>query len=68
MRLPKGWTRTWRASGLIELACPHGVGHPDPNSITQMDQWGPPGSKGSWGVHGCDGCCTTFPKRGSIYT
>lgn len=40
-------------SYLIERLCPHGVGHPDPDSYSYFK------SKGmNWmGVHGCDGCC-----------
>jgi hypothetical protein len=41
----------WRADrGIMERTCPHGVGHPDPDSPH------PPDSH-EW-VHGCDGCCT----------
>ncbi len=46
-----------RASGLIERRCRHGVGHPDPDSAAWLNRHGPPGARGSWGVHGCDGCC-----------
>ncbi len=42
-----------RETGLIERICPHGIGHPDPDSIGWMDRHGRPG----YGVHGCDGCC-----------
>lgn len=32
---------------LMERTCPHGVGHPDPDDISEDT------------VHGCDGCCAT---------
>lgn len=59
--------------GLIERTCPHGMGHPDPDSLacqirgyreTYDDpredfSWvGDPSEDFSWvGTHGCDGCC-----------
>lgn len=46
-----------RETGLIERTCPHGVGHPDPDSAGWLNRNGPPGCRGAWGVHGCDGCC-----------
>lgn len=49
--------------GLIEAFCPHGVGHPIPESIDHLDKHGPPGAQGSWGVHGCDGCCYEKEER-----
>lgn len=45
------------AAPLIERICEHGVGHPDPDSVDYMERVSPKGSKGTWGVHGCDGCC-----------
>ena len=51
------WPIVIRETLLVERQCPHGIGHPDPDSIAWMDREGPPGAKGSWGVHGCDGCC-----------
>lgn len=35
--------------GIMERICPHGVGHPDPDSPWENDSvlW----------IHGCDGCC-----------
>jgi hypothetical protein len=46
------------AYGLIERLCAHGIGHPDPDSIKYLNEYGHDGAKGSWGVHGCDGCCS----------
>ena len=43
------------ANPLIERTCPHGVGHPDPDSVAfllRADK-----RRSDWGVHGCDGCC-----------
>lgn len=45
------------AAGLVEGICSHGVGHPTPASVKWMDENSPRGAQGSWGVHGCDGCC-----------
>lgn len=43
----RAFPQHWRYDrGLMERICPHGVGHPDPDS--------PPGTDM---VHGCDGCC-----------
>lgn len=40
----------WREDrGIMERICPHGVGHPDPDSPWPKDSY-------QW-VHGCDGCC-----------
>jgi len=39
---------------LTERICPHGVGHPDPDSLVWINgEFG----ENAWGVHGCDGCC-----------
>lgn len=43
-----------RESGLIERICPHGVGHPDPDSLAYFERRGRKGL----GIHGCDGCCS----------
>lgn len=48
------WPRVLRASGLIERTCPHGVGHPDPDSLAWLDDVAP---GHGLAVHGCDGCC-----------
>lgn len=39
-----------RIPPLIERVCSHGVGHPDPDSLS----WAKTTSSG---IHGCDGCC-----------
>lgn len=43
-----------RASGLVEQLCEHGIGHPTPQSVAEMEQRT---GQQSWDVHGCDGCC-----------
>lgn len=57
-----------RETGLVEVLCEHGVGHPHPDSVAWLDEHGPPGAKGAWGSHGCDGCCSRpgFPKAGQF--
>lgn len=46
----RSFSQHWRSDrGIMERICPHGVGHPDPDS-----PW-PEGSS-QW-IHGCDGCC-----------
>lgn len=40
--------------GLIERTCEHGVGHPDPDSVSHFKRNGDL----EQGVHGCDGCCS----------
>lgn len=39
--------------GLIERLCPHGIGHPDPDSLAFFERIGVT----HMGIHGCDGCC-----------
>ena len=53
-----GWPVHRRETYLIEAICPHGVGHPIPESIEHMDAYGHGGAVGTWGIHGCDGCCS----------
>jgi len=51
--LMKDWTPLIRETALVERICPHGVGHPDPDSVAYFARHGTPGL----GMHGCDGCC-----------
>ena len=52
------WPMVLRETGLVERQCPHGTGHPDPDSVDYFNKYDPiDGRRGSWGVHGCDGCC-----------
>lgn len=44
----------WRIDrGILERACPHGVGHPDHDSAAYLASIG----QGFENIHGCDGCC-----------
>lgn len=56
------WTMNVRLDGfsygLVERLCPHGIGHPDPDSVAWKEAHPRKGSAGTWGVHGCDGCCS----------
>lgn len=46
------------ASPLIERICPHGVGHPDPDSVAYLNKvTGVKKEEYGYGVHGCDYCC-----------
>ena len=51
----RDWPMVLRESTLIERTCPHGVGHPDPDSLDYFIQRDP---DTRLGIHGCDGCCT----------
>lgn len=48
------WPMLLRETALIERTCPHGIGHPDPDSAAFFNR-----RLGAlaWGTHGCDGCC-----------
>ena len=42
----RDFPQIWRWDrGIMERRCSHGVGHPDPDEISDDE------------VHGCDGCC-----------
>lgn len=46
--------------GLVERHCPkHGVGHPDPDSVSHFDSIG----FEQMGIHGCCGCCNPNYKE-----
>jgi hypothetical protein len=61
----RDWPMILRSSGLIERQCPHGVGHPDPDSAAYMN-WRD--HTDTWLIHGChwnergDLCCAE-PKE-----
>jgi hypothetical protein len=42
---------------VMERICPHGVGHPDPDSMAWLLRMDPQKNEGI-GIHGCDGCCS----------
>ena len=47
-----------RSSGLLEAVCEHGTGHPILELVAFMEQFGAVGARGTWAIHGCDGCCS----------
>lgn len=52
----RDWPLVWRdAKRIFERTCPHGVGHPDPDSLRHAVEYDE-----DWtvGVHGCCGCCS----------
>lgn len=56
------WPKNFRydrfSYGLVERLCPHGIGHPDPDSVGWLESLDVERQRqGTWGVHGCDGCC-----------
>jgi len=56
----RDWPQIWRSDwgGFMERACPHGIGHPDPDDLRVRTAPG-------MGVHGCDGCCRKPDREGS---
>jgi hypothetical protein len=50
---PLNW-RADRVPPLMERICPHGVGHPDPDSLAYLARCGFTGQD----AHRCDGCCS----------
>lgn len=52
----RDWPRNVRLDkgALTERICPHGVGHPDPDSLAWLVRVS---GEDHWGVHGCDGSC-----------
>ena len=48
----------WRDDRYIfERICPHGIGHPDPDTLQHISQERSKGDAEAEAVHGCDGCC-----------
>ena len=48
------WRLDYRSDqGIFERRCKHGIGHPDPDSLTRQRRLGIDDP----GVHSCDGCC-----------
>lgn len=47
----RSFPQNWRSDrGIMERICPHGIGHVDPDEVTE-DR-----------VHGCDGCCSSLEE------
>jgi hypothetical protein len=61
----RDWPLVWRGErGIFERTCPHGVGHPDPDSLQRAVEY----DEDTYaGVHGCcaEGCCCSPGKRGA---
>jgi hypothetical protein len=55
------WTMIVRLDrgALVERVCPHGTGHPDPDSVRHLVRLT---GATHWGSHGCCGCCTSPDK------
>lgn len=51
------WRVVYRCSGLVELQCPHGVGHPS-EALTRLWAKHPIAWEPWMSVHGCDGDCS----------
>ncbi len=60
-------TLNWRQDrGFTERICPHGIGHPDPDSLAYLARRdGEFHEPLVYLVHGCDGCCGGYGRRGS---
>lgn len=57
------WPALWRWDrGIVERVCEHGIGHPDPDSVSYSTSIG----DGSVAVHGCDGCCAPQDSNCSV--
>jgi len=54
----RDWPMQFRLDkgALVERACIHGVGHPDPDSVMYFLRAKGAGMAYMW-MHGCDGCC-----------
>lgn len=56
----RGWPLSYRSDRKIfERLCPHGVGHPDPDSVSR--HWVTRRQNES--IHRCDGCCVGLGFR-----
>jgi hypothetical protein len=54
----RDWPKVWRPYyGYSDRLCPHGVGHPDPDDIIDLQAAG-----GVSSAHSCDGCCLAPPR------
>lgn len=52
------WVIRIEKVGLVERTCPHGIGHPDPDSIWYFHRFADDWEHLEWlEDHGCDGCC-----------
>ena len=52
------WMLHWRDdTNILERICPHGIGHPDPDTVTFLKVKFEERGKVYTDAHGCDGCC-----------
>lgn len=52
------WPLHWRDDrGIFERICPHGIGHPDPDTMAYIEKTKGRSVYEDELVHGCDGCC-----------
>jgi hypothetical protein len=52
------WPLHWRDDKRIfERMCPHGVGHPDPDTLSYVELKRGEEETYYKSIHGCDGCC-----------
>jgi hypothetical protein len=57
----KDWPKVMATGTVVVRICEHDYEHPDPDSFAFFERTG----RSHMGVHNCDGCCTTRPKRRS---
>ncbi len=58
----KDWPLSYRLDrsfALAERRCPHGIGHPDPDSLAHIARVAGRERADTESVHGCDFCCST---------
>ena len=54
----KDFPTNWRFDAdIMERVCPHGIGHPDPDSVDYVRRKFGKKAASRASVHGCDGCC-----------
>ena len=57
----------WRSDiQILERVCPHGIGHPDPDSMDSVNALYGEMTAGTFSVHSCDGCCGSIPPGGVL--
>lgn len=51
------WKLYWRSDlGIFERICEHGIGHPDPDSLSFLRK---KTDDTALSIHECDGCCVS---------
>jgi hypothetical protein len=53
--------------GIFERLCPHGVGHPDPDTLAYIATKLGDEEAEAQGIHGCDGCCMDPEQRVEVF-